>query len=1434
MGWIRFLMQNDFVEPAKLAVDRPAGVLEFDELMPREPAELARAAHARFTSSPAAAAAAATKAQVVANGSDGSSGGTTTPWIILLRCAWLARRTLTWQFSLMVLHAFTVPLIPAAMQQFLKQYEKTWTRETLANDVLNALVVVGLGMFLATIASLFMLQFSTIFAKRSYGQVDDSITLEVFKRVINVRQSATSNDNGSSNSGNSGNNSDASKDNQHQSGQVDVVSLISNDGHDIGHFFNICHSIVTLPLQITLYTVSLSYIIGTVEALSVVCLMLVVLIPLTALFRLRTNLRRAYSVARDRRITLERDMLKMVRMLKAFAWEHIYRDKILNIVRPAEERILRKTMLWAAVADNAMTTLPVVLTTGAFMAVIFVPVAKVWWATGGQQVGEYGELDAAKAFATLALMLKLGEPFVLLTNVVSLYLEAHVAFERVSSYLNKHPLESDNIDPTLNVANGHANGHANESVVLRNASFSWSGKEQCSGDSGDNGDDGTDTSDESTGLLSAPSGFILSNISAEFKPNQVSLIVGQIASGKSSLLQGIIGDMPCTSGRQSSLSLPSLARGVAYVPQTSWLQNATIRDSITFGLPFEQARYNAIVEACALAPDLATFPAGDLVEVGSGGINLSGGQRARLSLARALYTSPDTHPVLLLDDVLSAVDAPTQKHLIEECLMKKEIVGEGRIVIMATHAVSSMLPHAHQVLVLENGSVAAEGSPGEVRSHPALLELLKIEAVEVEHQKQQEQGQLEHQSKVQLVTPEPESVAEQEEEEEEEEQSESNATAEQSEAARRETGRLIEEEHRYHGAVKSSHYLSFIDAVGGMHLVVAMFALFAFAQITVVVKDLILRSWLANSSSGNGNDNNPTSFLRVYASISASSMVLSYLADCVVYILCMKGSSVLHARLVKSLLRAPLSFYDTTPAGRIVTRFVKDVPNMDNAVPIYLSAWTKVLFGALASISMLVYSLPMLVLSSIPIITYVLRSTASLFVPANREVRRMSSLLRGRQLSAVVDALQGAHVIRAFGYTDRFRDEFAVLTDHQTTCWLTHRNSNRWFSIRCDMISSLMLLASAVGFIAIKAAAVLGWTSGYNVDVGLVGLTLAMVSSLNHTLNYSIRQAASLQVAMSNVERVRDYSDYIPSEAPDIVADYRPPVDGSWPRSRREGGQGLVIRNLTVRYRRHPAHNPPPVLHGISLNVPAGAKLALVGRTGSAKSTTASALLRLVEPDPGSSIELDGIDCMRLGLADLRTAITLVPQDPILLRGSLRSNLDPRDIHSDADLWQALMSVGFAPLLAAKQAMNGGSGDNGGLYYEIEDGGSNLSQGERQLLALARAILRQPRVIILDEATASTDIASETAAREALKTNPVLKEATVITIAHRLMTVVADHDLVAVLNKGRIVQFGSPLDLMADKTGEFYGMCIDSGEYQQLFDAAKLRQQQVQSMETNV
>ncbi|KAK5654791.1 hypothetical protein OQA88_6827 [Cercophora sp. LCS_1] len=1211
---------------------------------------------------------------------------------------------------------------------------------------------------------------------------------------------------------------DKAADTDEQANLGTIINLMSVDSFKVSEVTSYLHYLIAAaPTQLVVSILLLYQVMGFSAIPGFV--VMTFLLPINIMFARGFNsTQKKIMSATDKRIHTTNEILQNIRIIKYFAWEHRF-AKIVDEKRRAELKALRnRYMLWA-LAVGVWNTVPLIITFFSFLSYTVI---------------EGKPLYPSVAFTAISLFMLLRYPLDQLGDMIAHVQESKVSIDRIEEFLSEEETEKfeqlgqDNVDE---------NG---EKVIgFRDATFIWGSKNAVAED----------------GSMA----FRLLDLDIDFKIGKLNVITGPTGSGKTSMLMALLGEMTIMKGR---VFLPGgrsredvrpdpetgLAETCAYVAQQAWLVNASIKDNILFSAPFDEQRYKDVIVACALEHDLEILDNGDETLVGEKGITLSGGQKQRISLARAVYSN-SKH--LLFDDCLSAVDSHTAQWIFNNCIMGPLMT--GRTCILVSHNIPLCVPHSDYVVNMINGRVAAQGSPQELIASGKLGEDII----------QKSAPGSAHISRVPSRVP--SSVGEESgntlinEADGASQQSKTNATKKKDikkQDAMEETKAV--------GAVKWPVVKLYLTAMGSWWFWVLASIIFGAQQFSGVASSLWIKEWAnqyiddddqagipfnMNSQTYSAQSLSPTYFANIarYGQSNSStfkaeavpevdvSYYLTILAligifgavtalgrDLWVFFGSLTASWKLHDRLMKAVTGARFKFFDVTPLGQMMNRFSKDLEGIDQEVaPVAIGVLSCAL-GIVVTVALIAWVTPGFLIAGV-FITLAYIFLGNFYLSASRDLKRLESVERSPLFQQFGETLSGVTTIRAYSDERRFvRDNLARI-NKQLRPFIYLWAANRWLAFRTDVLGDFV--AFFAGMLVILG---LG-----KIDPGSAGISLSYAIGFADNMLWLVRLYAMNEQNMNSVERIKEYLD-VEQEAAAVVEKNRPAEH--WPAN-----GSVEFINYTTSYRKE----LDPVLRNLTFKIEAQEKVGIVGRTGAGKSSLALAILRALEADDGK-ILIDDIDIGLIGLRDLREAITIVPQEPTLFMGTIRSNLDPFSNYTDDEIFAALRRVQLigaderipsatasaaASLLPetptitlvdsdAGEASRPPSATNKNVFLDLSspvtESGNNLSQGQRQLLCLARALLKNPKVLVMDEATASIDYATDTAIQETIRE----LTSTIITIAHRLQTVV-DYDKVLVLDKGSVVEYGHPWELIKKTGGSFRSMCEISGDYELLAKAAK-------------
>ncbi|KAH9518523.1 Multidrug resistance-associated protein 1 [Bulinus truncatus] len=1274
----------------------------------------------------------------------------------------------------------------------------------------------------------------------------------------------------------------------------EIVNLMSVDAQRFMDLTTYLHTIWSGPFQIGVALYFLFQTLGP-SALAGVAVM-ILLIPLNAVL---ANKSRQYQVVqmalKDSRIKLMNEILNGIKVLKLYAWEGSFEEKVLDI-RNKELKVLRKSAYLNAISSFFWTCAPVLVSLSTFAVYVLSSPDNI--------------LDAEKAFVSLALFNILRFPLSMVPNVITNIVQANVSLKRLQKFIDNPELDPYGVDKQ--------DSEDSIAVKIEDASFSW--------------EEGN---------------TILSDINLSVEEGSLVAVVGAVGAGKSSLLSAMLGEMERITGSVS------IKGSVSYVAQLAWIQNATLKDNILFNKTLDEKFYESVIEACALRTDLQILPAGDLTEIGEKGINLSGGQKQRVALARAVYQNSD---VYLLDDPLSAVDSHVGKHLFDNVIGPKGMLN-GKTRVLVTHGIG-FLSQVDKIVVLVQGKISEIGSFAELMKHNgAFAEFLRNYLTEefkddtladgdalnsreellsrlgsmTEDASEFIQRQVSRLNETHLDSSEVSKAVDDTDVDALKDNSELKGsdmslpnsvitsgfpTSTQDKAdiiENEEEEKLLKKEVKENklvlaetvetGRVKLSVFMEYVKAVGALLSAVIMifYILYNSASIysniwlsewsndarnpnisanednrnmrlgvygalgiiqalnsreellsrlgsmtedasefiqrfptstqdkadiieneeeekllkrevkenklvlqkllklagvavgallsAVIMIFYILHNsasiysniWLSEWSNDarnpniSANEDNRNMRLEVYGALGIIQGIFVFMTALMRLLGGVRATKILHSALLGNIVRNPMSFFDTTPSGRIVNRFSKDIDTLDTVIPMIMGMFLMCVFQTISTILVISISTPMFLACIVPLLIFYY-FVQRFYVATSRQLKRLESVSRSPIYSHFGETITGAVTIRAFGLQDLFIKESQNRVDKNQVCYYPGIVANRWLAIRLEIVGNLIIFFASL-------FAVLGREE---LSPGIVGLSITYAMNVTQTLNWLVRMTCDLETNIVSVERIKEYTE-TPTEAAWIIESNRP--NPEWPE------KGIVeFENFKLRYR----EGLDFVLKGVSCQIMSGEKIGIVGRTGAGKSSLTLGLFRIIEAADGC-IKVDGIDISTIGLYDLRSKLTIIPQDPVLFSGTLRMNLDPFDRETDEQIWSALEHAHLKSFV---------SGLEKGLLFECSEGGENLSVGQRQLVCLARALLRKTQVLILDEATAAVDLETDDLIQATIRTEFAM--CTVLTIAHRLNTIM-DYTRIMVLDAGNIKEFDSPKVLLQNTNGIFYSMAKDAG-----------------------
>ncbi|KAL8745735.1 MAG: hypothetical protein Q9190_002174 [Brigantiaea leucoxantha] len=1122
-----------------------------------------------------------------------------------------------------------------------------------------------------------------------------------------------------------------------------VINLMSVDTYRIDQASGMCHMVWTSPIAI-LITLVVLLVNLTYSALAGFALLVIGIPALTKAIKLLFARRRSINKITDQRVSLTQEVLQSVRFVKYFGWETSFLERIGQI----RKREIRSIQILLAIrnAINAVSmSLPIFASMVSFIT---------------YSLSKHA-LNPAPIFSSLALFNSLRMPLNLLPLVIGQVIDAWASIGRVQDFLLAEEQKED-VQWDLEGENA---------ISMKNAQFTWERNaiQNTDKDSGPGkrqvkeakiatkaekaavkarksiSADGSDSSSTLTDVEA----FKLQDLTFSVGRNELIAVIGGVGSGKSSLLAALAGDMRRMSGSVT------MGASRAFCPQYAWIQNTTVRENILFGKDYDRRWYDQVIDACALKPDLDILPHSDQTEIGERGITVSGGQKQRLNIARAIYFNSD---IVLMDDPLSAVDAHVGRHIFDNaiCGLLKD-----KCRILATHQLH-VLNRCDRIIWMQEGRIETVDTFENLMKGNESFRRMMASTAQEEKPTSNEAG--------------------------EDEVEEEKKDAKRRKVTKRGAA-LMQQEERAVLSVSWDVYRAYVKASGTLFNGPFVVFLLIIGQGSNIATSLWLSYWTSNKFGYTTG-----TYIGTYAALGVAQALLMFAFSFALSILGTEASKVMLHRAMTQVLRAPMSFFDTTPLGRITNRFSKDIDTMDN----FLTDALRMFFFTMAMIisvfTLIIVFFHYFAIALGPLFMLFVFS-AAYYRASAREMKRHESVLRSVVFSRFSEAVSGTASIRAYGLQARFEAGLRAAVDQMNSAYYLTFSNQRWLSVRLDVIGNLLVFTTGILVV----------TSRFNVNPSIGGLVLSYILSIVQMIQFTVRQLAEVENAMNATERLHYYGTKLDEEPPLHLTKVPP----EWPQK----GE-IAFKDVQMRYR----EGLPLVLQGLTMSVAGGERIGIVGRTGAGKSSIMSTLFRLVELSDGS-ISIDGINIATVGLKDLRTRLAIIPQDPTLFRGTVRSNLDPFNEHTDLELWSALRQSDLIDADANIDEKNNNGKSHGHVHLDgvVEEEGLNFSLGQRQLMALARALVRGAQIIVCDEATSSVDMETDQKIQKTIATG--FRGKTLLCIAHRLKTII-NYDRICVMDQGRIAELDRPLRLW-EEGGIFRSMCDKSGIVREDFEEAK-------------
>ncbi|KAG0299316.1 hypothetical protein BGZ97_003779 [Linnemannia gamsii] len=1231
---------------------------------------------------------------------------------------------------------FVAPFLFSYLLKFFTDYDDAIKRGKSPPATANGLLI-AVGIFIGTMASAIMLTSSSVDCSNMAIEARSGLIAMIYRKSLRLSPAARS-----------------------KATLGEISNYMAVDTESWMAAANLLPLILTLPVEIGLGLWLLYRLLGWsfLAGLAVFA----VVSPIQTLFAsFLHSYQKNKLKAMDNRLRLMTEILANIKIVKLYSWEEAFRKRI-DLLRERElgaQRALSRVRAFLIMVFSSVNLLMILATFA------------VYSNFGGPDFTP-AEMTPQIVFVGIALFSMMSRPLGIIPLAISHIIQLRTSNHRIASFLLL-----EEVDPTVVERHARQSYHSKDTdgneirsplpaIEIENGTFAWD-KESISAPTAAVAATLSPADAERQPLLAgrplSPSGSVsrptLTNIQLSILEGKLTAIVGRIGQGKSSLLSAILGEMYKLEGTVRTYG------NIAYVPQQAWIVNATVRENILLGKPFDQEKYDRIIYASGLRPDIDMLPAEDLTEIGERGINLSGGQKQRVSLARAAYQDAD---IYLLDDPLSAVDAHVDQHLWQNLIGPSGLL-KDKTRILITHGIHH-LNEVDQIVVMKDGTISEAGEYQQLmKAQDAFYQLIYDFSVKRQHNHS-------HSKDENTIAQVGSAINQADDSKTEATKTNTNTLAGKA-TAKTGLGGLVGKEKVEEGRVGWRVYLDYARAVS-FHRAFICLCLYGVAQACQISTNFWLRYWIT-ADEREGEEDRPLCGIR--------------------------SARILYNRLFTRVLRYPMSTFDTTPMGRIVNRFSSDVAAIDSVLPEQLPGFLGYASSVVGIICVIGYLTP-LFLYAVPPLLLAFLIVQNYYIKTSGAIKRIISVAKSPLYQHFSESLAGVSTIRSLdGLQCQFIAENENRTDAIARTTDTFMMTNRWLTIRIQAISASVILS----------AAVLAVLNVDQLDSSLVGLAMTYALSLTNVAVVLVRTASDVQNQFVSVERIQEYSEK-PVEAPMEVAHSHLPEN--WPEHGR-----ITFNKYSARYR----EGLDLCLKDATFTVEPQEKVGIVGRTGAGKSSLTLALFRIIEAadsfwalasDPSrpelpvgdcwenfggvavGSIEIDGVDISMIGLRQLRQHLSIIPQDPTLFAGTVRENLDPFFELEESSLWEALERAHLKDFIASLP---------GGLSYEVSANGDNFSMGQRSLICLARALLRKTKVLVLDEATASVDIETDELIQKTIRTE--FKDRTILTIAHRIKTVM-DSDKVLVLENGRVQEFEEPRTLLTNPESLFYRLAEQAGE----------------------
>ena len=1152
-----------------------------------------------------------------------------------------------------------------------------------------------------------------------------------------------------------------------KSGQI--YNYLQSDSHKLSRLMGCCPNILNIPFLIFMYNyllfkyMGISFIFGFI--------VMIIFLYVNYIYRKKFSLYlKLHMKKSDLRMRVTTETFNNIKVIKLYGWDDVFQPRI-EKARNEELDALEKRYKITQISQTLLWLAPIAMSVAAIGAYQFLN----------------DSFKIEDIFTSLGIFASIQNPMKSLPTTLDIILETIVSLGRIEKFLYQPEINKNNM-----IVNDPETKKNDIAIKIENGTFTWGKKldtsykpisekqfvkvqtnekenkeapkkeehiEMSSVSTSPNDEISTKIKNEipnntlfekdiieDKNIIEKPNDeeLVLKNINLEIKKGEFVCVIGEVGSGKTSLVQAILNNLISLTPRSTKLIVNG---SISYVSQESWIQNTTVQNNILFSRDLDVDKYENILRLCELKQDLSVLVGGDFTEIGEKGVNLSGGQKARISIARAMYSDGD---IYIFDDPISALDAHVGKNIMINC-----IAGylKNKTRILVTHALQ-YTSFADRIIYMKNGEINWVGKYTDLIKQSFYVDILeKVKNIEEEAKKKDtSNGGTEN-------------VISQDngkKHKDADEISVGSVGSTMSSDAKKQIKRITKDEGKETGTIDKKVYFAYFEYIGGFCLVISLLISLISWQVLRVGSDMWLGYWSEHQTKSTN-----LKFFLIYAGLALSSTIFNYVRTYIITNGSLKCSTRLHSEMITNLMNAPINlFHDTIPKGQIFNRLSKDLPTVDTYTMFWFMTLTS--FGSSFLGAVIICSIYQpYCLFFVPFFISICWWLSRFYMNCSRELTRIEGILNSPILNLINETIPGTATIRAYNFENKYITEFQKRVDEHFKVLYFLNGTQQWYLMMLNFLSFL--------FLAVIVIFTLMYKETFTAKV--IGILLTYSIVLQADLIEFLSSFSNFENTMTKMERSLSYTHIISEKPQKTIND-----NETWPTK----GE-IEFIDYSVRYR----PDTEIVLKNLNIHINSGEHVGIVGRTGSGKSTIALCLFRILEAYEGK-IVIDGIDISTLGLKKLRSSLTIIPQDATIMDGTLRYNIDPIGQFTDQNIINVMNKIGFEYIIHSHPE---------GLSQNISENGSNLSIGEKQLICITRAILRRTKIIVMDEATASIDFKTEEIIQRAI--NEILKESTLITIAHRIKTVI-NSDKILVLDAGEVIEYDSPDNLLKNTNSFFY------------------------------